>query len=197
MRHWTTYLSKIFFYLQTTCLGTDWCKTRIGFVLSQKHCQCSGKDPLCGPGHWQVIYAGSRFTTDAESRYAPIEGEALVLLYGLESCRMFVMGCPELIVAVDHKPLVPIFNDRNLDKIRNPQLLKLREKALAYSFKVISIPGKENVGPDAASRIPPIATVSTIAYIEDSIVAAINDQQSTLASIKLFTICNHAKDDSQ
>ena len=182
---------------KTTCLATDWCKTGIGFVLSQKHCQCPGKDPLCSPGHWQVIYAGSRFTTDAESRYAPIEGEALALLYGLESCRMFVMGCPELLIAVDHKPLIPIFNDRDLDKIRNPRLLKIREKALPYTFTVISIPGKKNVGPDAASRIPPLTTTLPIACIEDSIVAAINDQQTTLASIKLSTICNHARNDVQ
>ena len=36
---------------------------------------------------------------------APIEGEALELLFGLTSCRMFVLGCSNLIVTVDHKPL--------------------------------------------------------------------------------------------
>ena len=64
-----------------TCLATDWSKTGMGFTLSQKHCNCSGiYSPFCGSDHWKVTYAGSRFTRDAESRYAPIEGEALVSL---------------------------------------------------------------------------------------------------------------------
>ena len=138
-----------------TCLATDWSKTGIGFTLSQKHCSCLEiNNPLCGENHWKVAYAGSRFTKDAESRYAPIEGEALALLFGFESCRMFVLGCPNLIVAVDHKPLLPIFNDRDLDKIANPRILKIRERSLAYRFTVVSIPGKKNCCPDAVSRIP-------------------------------------------
>ena len=179
---------------RTTCLATDWSKTGIGFTLSQKHCQCPGKDPLCGSNHWRVVYARSRFTTDAESRYAPIEGEALALLYGLECCRMFVLGCPELLISVDHKPLVPIFNQRELDKIRNTRIQKIRERTLPYNFHVISIPGIKNVGPDTASRIPP-TDPSTVGCIEDSVTAAIDF--STVASIKFSTITEHAKQDDQ
>ena len=143
-----------------TCLATDWSKTGIGFTLSQKHCQCPGtSDPFCGSGHWKVTYAGSRFTRDAESRYAPIEGEALALLFGLESCRMFVLGCNQLIVAVDHKPLIPIFNDKELDRIKNPRIQKIRERTLPYCFTVISIPGKKIVDQTpfqgSRSRHPP------------------------------------------
>ena len=63
-----------------TWLATDWSKTGIGFTLSQKHCDCIERnDPFCGENHWKVNYAGSRFTKDYESRYAPIEGEDLAL----------------------------------------------------------------------------------------------------------------------
>ena len=111
-----------------TCLATDWSKTSMGFSLSQKHCNCPGMfDPFCGKDHWKVTYAESRFTRDAESCYALIEGGALALLFRLESCRMFVLSCKNLVVAVDHKPLIPIFNDRELDKISNPRILKIRE----------------------------------------------------------------------
>ena len=41
--------------------------------------------------HWKVVMAGSRFITPTESRYAPIEREALILVYGFESSRMFVL----------------------------------------------------------------------------------------------------------
>ena len=101
-----------------TCISSDWSKTGIGFFLRQQHCQCPTlQGPECGEGHWKLIFAGSRFTTDAESWYAPVEGEALALMYALQSCRMFVLGCPNLLISVDHKPLVPIFGDNHLRKL--------------------------------------------------------------------------------
>ena len=162
-----------------TCLATDWSKTGLGFTLSQKHCTCPYTDnPLCGHGHWKIVYAGSRFTRPAESRYAPIEGESLALLFALESCKMFVMGCPSLLVAVDHKPLVRIFNDRSLDEIKNPRLLKIREKTLMYRFKVIAIPGNQNHGADAISRIPlpspaAVSSISSTIDVEAALAASI------------------------
>jgi len=126
-----------------TCLTTDWSKTGIGFDLTQKHCDCSGPTkPDCGDDHWRLVFAGSRFTSDTESRYAPIEGEALAVVHGLQRCRMFVMGSPNLTVAVDHKPLIRILNDRELCSISNPRLLHLKEKTLMYRFKIVHIPGK-------------------------------------------------------
>ena len=65
-----------------------------------------------------------------ETRYESVEGEALAVVYGLESCRMFVLGCDNLIVATDHKPLVPILNTKALELIKNPCLLNLKEKTL-------------------------------------------------------------------
>ena len=49
-----------------TCLATDWCKTGMGFALMQKHCQCPGTpDPNCGPGHWKLVFAGSKTTNES------------------------------------------------------------------------------------------------------------------------------------
>ncbi len=145
---------------RVTCLSTDWSKVGIGFTLSQKHCKCKPDDstktysPNCGEGHWRLILAGSRFTKPAESRYAPIEGEALAVAYGLQQCRVFVLGSPNLIVAVDHKPLTKILNDRSLESIDNPRLLRIKEKTLPYSFEIIHVPGNSNMAPDATSRYP-------------------------------------------
>ena len=89
-----------------TCLCTDWSKDGLGFTLLQKHCPCSmSKAPYCCPDCWKLIFAGSRFTSSAESRYALVEGEALAVAYGLEKCRMFILGCDDLLVATDHKHL--------------------------------------------------------------------------------------------
>ena len=138
-----------------TVLSTDWSRTGIGFTLQQKHCRCSGEPtPLCGQGHWKMVYAGSRFTKGPETRYAPIEGEALAVTHGLKSCRYFIMGCPNLILAVDHKPLIKIFNDRSLESISNPRLVSLKEKTLMYSYRIMHIPGKQHAAPDHMSRYP-------------------------------------------
>ena len=146
---------KTFEVNRTTCLSTDFSKTGIGYFLFQKHCHCATEDgPNCGEDHWKLILAGSRFTNDAESRYAPVEGEALALVYGLESCRMFVLGCPELLVTVDHKPLVKIFSDKALEDIKNPRLFNFKERSLMYKFKIKHLPGKLNAAPDCTSRCP-------------------------------------------
>ena len=97
---------------------------------------------------------GSRFLHGAEARYAPIEGEALGVVYGLQSCRYFVLGCKDLTIATDHKPLTRVFNGRSLAEINNRRLMNLKEKTLPYSFTIHHVPGIKHKGPDAASRYP-------------------------------------------
>ena len=47
-----------------TCLATDWSKTGVGFVLSQKYCDCPGESsPNCGGGHWKVVFSFSMLTS--------------------------------------------------------------------------------------------------------------------------------------
>ena len=100
------------------------------------------------------MFAGSRLTHPAESRYAPIEGEALAVVYGLESARYFVLGCDNLVVATDHKPLLGVLYNRHLGDIKNERLLSLKEKTLSYRFSIINIPGQKQKAPDANSRKP-------------------------------------------
>ena len=136
-----------------TMLLTDWSKTGVGYLLQhqQKHCQCPMDNaPHCGVGHWRTILVGSRFLKDAETRYAPVEGEALALVFGLESTRDYCMGNPKLTIGVDHKPLVSIMGDKLLD----PRLRNLKDKTLMYKFAIKHIPGTLHKGPDAASRYP-------------------------------------------
>ena len=138
-----------------SCLITDWCKTGLGFTLVQKHCDCAGEiNPNCGAGHWKLVLAGSKTTNDAQSRYSPSEGECLAAVYGLEKCKMYTLGCPNLTLATDHNPLTGILNDRNLENISNPRLQKLKERTLRYRFKVIHVPGKSKAitGADSLSR---------------------------------------------
>ena len=80
---------------------------------------------------------GSRFTSATESRYAPVEGEALAVADALEKARYFVLGCNDLVIAVDHKPLLKIFWDRSLENFPNARLRNLKENTLRYKFKML------------------------------------------------------------
>ena len=148
---------------RVTCLAPDWSKQGMGFLLLQKYCNCSmNKAPVCCSDGWHLIFAGSRYCTDAESRYAPVEGEASAIAWALNKCRMFVMGCPNLVVVTDHAPLLGIFGDRDLSKITNPRLFKLKEKTMMYRFSIQHCPGKWQRGSDALSRNVASATIAVI-----------------------------------
>ena len=135
-----------------TCLATDWCKSGIGFFLLQKWCDCGPIHPRCCNTGWKLVLAGGRFTSPAESRYYPTEGELLAVVDALYKARHFVLGCPRLTVAVDHLPLLGILSDRSLADIDNPRLLLLKEKTLWFRFSTIHVPGKFHCGPDYMSR---------------------------------------------
>ena len=141
-----------------TCLAPDWSKQGMGFLLLQKYCDCpDDKAPTCCPDGWRLVFAGSRVCTSAESRYAPIEGEASAIAWSLDKCRMFVLGCQDLIVTTDHEPLKGIFGDRDLSKVANPRLFRLKERTLWYRFRIQHRQGKWHRGSDAMSRNPATA----------------------------------------
>ena len=150
-----------------TCLATDWSKDGIGYWLFQKHCQCPSREILCCQEGWKVVLVGSRFTHSAESRYAPIEGEALAVADALEKARHFVLGCSDLQIAVDHKPLLKIFGDRSLEDIHNTRLRNLKEKTLPYRFQMVYIPGIRNHTSDALSRHPSGDRFPAKLYLQD------------------------------
>ena len=136
-----------------TALATDWAKFGLGFWLTQKHCNCSSQTPGCCKTGWQTVYCGSRFCSSAESRYHPIEGEALATVNGLDKCRFFILGLSNLLLCLDHKPLLGILGDKNnIEEIHNPRLLNFKLKSMLYKFKVVHVPGKKNVIPDTFSR---------------------------------------------
>ena len=69
-----------------TALATDWSKMAMGYWLCQKHCQCDKIKPGCCNDGWQTVFAGSRFCSLAETRYAPIEGEAATASWAMNKC---------------------------------------------------------------------------------------------------------------
>ena len=145
---------KSFYPKRVTCLATDWSKSGIGFCLLQKVCSCTEITPVCCPDGWVLVLCCSRYTSPAESRYSPVEGECLGVAWALSKAKYFVLGCENLVVAVDHKPLLGILGDKQLEDIDNTRLENLKEKTLRYRFTIVHVPGVKNKVADAASRFP-------------------------------------------
>ncbi len=181
-----------------TCLATDWSKDGIGFWLFQKHCQCPSRDLFCCQDGWRVTLVGSRFTHPAESRYAPVEGEALAVADALDKARHFVLGCSDLVVAVDHKPLLKLFGDRCLEDIPNPRLRNIKEKTLRYRFRMVYIPGVRNDTSDALSRHPSRTRTPPRLHLPDDIAdpspACPGSPRSSIADLQSDTYAPHDDD---
>ena len=139
-----------------TAMVTDWSKTGIAAVILQKHCSCEARGTVrCCETGWKVCFTGSRFCAEAESRYSPVEGEALAVAWGLKKGKYFLEGCQDLEIGVDHKPLLGLYNpERPLADIENARLRRLVEKAVQYRFTAFHVPGKDNLIADGLSRSP-------------------------------------------
>ena len=184
---------RLFQLSRPTCLVTDWSTSGIGFCLMQKYCNCPTRTPICCKEGWKLCLVGSRFTHAAETRYSPVEGECLAVVYALHQTRYYIQGCSDLTVATDHKPLIGILNDRSLSDIENRRLLNLKEKTLAYRFTIIHVAGKKNAGADAASRYPaPSAGPPTATDLatEDTIDSAEDDAILAATSASLYAVTN-------
>ena len=143
--------------------------------------------PICCPDGCRLVYASSRFTTPAESRYSPGEGEALAVTWSLQHARLFILGCEKLIICTDHKPLLGIFNDRALSDIRNSHIQSLKEKTLPYRFSIKHCPGKWHRGPDAISRNP---VTTNAAAIINAIRGEATSHDAETTSLRESVVCS-------
>lgn len=75
-------------------------------------------------------------------------------MWCLRKARLFLLGCPNLVLIAGHRPLVKLFGDKALKDIANPRLLRLKEKTLQYQFHLRYLPGKKNCAADTLSRYP-------------------------------------------
>ena len=112
---------------------------------------CSYRNPLMVNCEWQTVQAGSRFLTDAESRYAVIELECLAVAWAIKKCNIFLAGINHFTVVTDHNPLIPILNTHRLE---NPRLQCLRTHIMSYNFTAQWLKGAKNEAADALSRHP-------------------------------------------
>ena len=192
---------RIFDPTKRTALCTDWCKTGIGYWLVQKQCECLATSPGCCPDGWHIVLAGSRHSKPEERNYAPIEGEALAVAWSLEDTHFFTMGCDNLVVITDHKPLVKIFTDRRLDEINNTRLQKFKQRTMRWYFEVEYQPGKSHYFADATCHHPngfedPESPPTMTDVLEDDIIAAVMVDVNKFCAVTIDMVQSATKTDA-
>ncbi len=98
----------------------------------------------------QPILYVARALTPAEKRYAIIEKELLAVVFVLTRCHFYTYGRP-VTVKTNHKPLLGLVQadaERLLLRIRH-----FVERLFPYTLTWEYLPGKENIFPDALSRL--------------------------------------------
>ncbi|XP_050703676.1 uncharacterized protein LOC126989161, partial [Eriocheir sinensis] len=93
------------------------------------------------------VWYASRKLLDRERRYAPIEREALAILFGISKFDFYLRG-KEFILETDHKPLVYLHKS----KCSNDRLLRWALQLQNYPFRLVHLAGRDNVGADFLSR---------------------------------------------
>ena len=76
-----------------------------------------------------------------------------------------VLDCENLIVITKQKPLIKIFNHRDLET-KNPRIQNFKAKTLRYQFTMKNFPGKRQRGADALSKFPTVSSISAITFTE-------------------------------
>lgn len=93
----------------------------------------------------------SRSLSETEQSWAQIEKEFLAVT---ESCKKFhnyIYGKKDTIIFTDHLPLVSIIN-KQINRIHNNRLKRLKLKLIPYTFTLKYIPGKDMYIADLLSR---------------------------------------------
>ena len=125
-------------FTKTFVLRTDASNRGLGAILMQYH------DDILHP----IAYA-SRKLSKPEQNYSAIEKECLAIIWAIGKFDLYLFG-RVFIIQTDHKPLTYI----NQSKCLNKRIMHWAMTLQEYRFKVESISGKENHGPDFLSRVP-------------------------------------------
>ena len=123
-------------------MSSDASSFGIGGTLLQEH------DNIYKP----VAYV-SRTMTDTEKRYSQMEKELLAVVWTCEKFSKYLVGMENFRIITDHKPLVPIINDKDLDVIP-VRCTRLMMRLMRFTGIAEYAPRKSLVIADLLSRKP-------------------------------------------
>ena len=164
-----------------TAVSADASSYGLGGVLLQLHGE-----------QWKPVAYCSRRLTEAETRYAQIEKEQLAGVWACERFDRYLVGLKQFKLVTDHKPLVPLINNRSLDNvpIRCQRLLM---RLMRFNAVAEYAPGKTLLVADTLSRSPLTSSSSVsetdieVAHYVESVVSTIPASTSKMDEIRQTT----------
>ena len=147
------------------------------------------------PGRLEISFCRISIYTTCQDPILPHRKWAFGSSMGIRYCKIIFLGCKNLTIVTDHKPLLGILNKRDPSSLHNSYLCTLTEKTFQYQFTVNHCPGKWHRGSDAVSRNPIQATLNVltnsshnsditdeiaIAYSIDNIAITFDDIQKSI-----------------
>ena len=111
-------------------VSADSSRQALGAVLLQ----------LNADDEWQPVEFASRKLTDAETRYAMIELEALGITWACEKFDFYLVG-RVFEVETDHKPLITLLGEKDLSLLPL-RVQRFKMRLMRYQFQIFHTPGR-------------------------------------------------------
>lgn len=126
---------------------------------------------LCCKRGWRLALCG-RCHLITEVGYATVEGGVLAVAWHLSKARLLLLGCPNLVMATDHQPLIKHFCHKALKDIVNPHLSCFKEQTRQYRVTIRCLRRKSNAAADFLSRYPVVKSSQDAVDEEEDITAS-------------------------
>ena len=146
-------------------------------------------------GEFKPISYISRSLTPTERHYAQIEKEALAFTWGYEHFSDYLLGLT-FHIQTDHKPLVPLFSSKNLDKLPI-RVQRFRLRMMRFDFTISHVPGKSLLVADALSRAPSTDHIDSdiLLQLETTVYVNSGAQNLPVSTRQLERIKQHQEED--